>query len=302
MTPNLIKAKYTNRFGESLILTCLQAFSYISILTTIGIVAILALESSEFFKNISLQEFLFTTEWAPLFEPRRFGILPLIMGTLLVAGLSCLVSVPLGIAVALYLSQYATERARSLFKPLLEILAGIPSVVFGYFAMTAITPFIRSWYPEAEVFNALSAAIVVGIMTLPLVASLSDDAMRSVPSSLLEGGYALGTTKAEVNFFILLPAASSGIIASFVLAFSRAIGETMAVTLAAGSTPNLTLNPFESIQTMAAYIVQVSMGDTPRGSIEYQSIFAVGLVLFLITLFANMLASFMKQYFKKGYV
>lgn len=294
--------KQKTRVSEFLILQVLKGFSGISILTTCGIVGILLWESLDFFRQIPILDFLTGQVWTPLFEPRSFGVLPLLCGTLLIALYSCLISIPLGLAVSLYLSQYAGETARNVAKPILELLAGIPSVVFGYFAMAAISPVLRAWIPETEVFNALSAALVVGIMTLPLVASLSDDALRAVPISLLEGGYALGSTKAEVTTFILLPAASSGIIAAFVLAFARAIGETMAVTLAAGSTPNLTWNPLESIQTMTAYIVQVSMGDTPRGTVEYQSIFAVGLLLFVITLLCNLGANSLKRYFKRGFL
>ena len=287
------------RIGERLVVQFLAGSAYCSLLITAGIVGILLWESAGFFSNISLGEFFLSGRWTPLFEPRHFGIWPLVSGTFLVAGLSCLFSVPIGLAVALYLSQYASPQARRLLKPMLELLAGIPSVVFGYFAITAITPFIRHFWPDAEVFNAFSAALVVGVMTLPLVASLSDDALSAVGDSLKQGGYALGATTWEVNWSILLPAASSGVIASFVLAFARAIGETMAVTLAAGSTPNLTLNPFDSIQTMTAYIVQVSMGDIARGSVEYQSIFAVGLTLFIITLGVNLLAQLVKARIRK---
>jgi phosphate transport system permease protein len=278
----------------------LGSFCFLSVMLSFLIVGILFYESKDFFTSVSLGEFFFTTHWSPLMEPKAFGLLPLLWGTFFIACLSCLISLPCGILVALYLSQYATPRIRGIIKPALEILAGIPSIVFGYFALNAISPLFRSFYPEGEIFQAASAACVVGIMTLPLVASLGDDALSSVPKSLLQGGYALGATRAEVELFILIPFASSGLIAAFMLAFSRAIGETMAVTLAAGSTPQITLNPFESVQTMTAYMVQVGTGDTPRGSLEYQSLFAVGLVLFLITLAANTGAYFMKRYFKKG--
>ena len=235
-----------------------------------------------------MKEFLTGTLWTPLFEPRRFGILPLLSGTLLVACGSAIIALPGGLAISIFLNEYAPDKLRNIVKPIIEVLAGIPTVVYGYFALTTITPILRSTFPEVEVFNAASASIVVGIMILPMVISLCDDAFKAVPSSLKQAGYALGATRFEVAIGVMLPAALSGVIASFILAISRAIGETMAVTLAAGATPKIALNPFESIQTMTAYIVQVSLGDTPQGTIEYKSIFAVGMVLFIITLIFNM--------------
>ena len=214
---------------------------------------------------------------------------------------SAFICIPLGLIIAIYLSQYATKKARSIIKPILEILAGIPTVVYGYFALTFITPILRTILPETEIFNAASGAIVVGIMILPMVASLCDDALQSVPKSLKEGGYALGTTSYEVIRGILIPSAFSGIIASFVLALSRAFGETMAVTLAAGATPQFTLNPLESIQTMTSYIVQVSLGDTPAGGIEYQTIFAVAALLFLVTLFMNLISNHIMNKYREVY-
>ena len=246
--------------------------AYISIFTTLTIIAVLGKESYIFFQQVSIWEFLFGTHWEPLLEPKSFGVLPLLAGTLLIVVGSGLIAIPTGLMTAVYLSEYASERTRSIIKPIMEVLAGIPTVVYGYFALTFITPMIRLILPDTQIFNALSASIVVGIMILPMVASLCDDAIRSVPISLRQGGYALGATPFEVTKNVTVPAAFSGIIASFVLAVSRAFGETMAVTLAAGATPNLTLNPLESIQTMTAYIVQVSLGDTPAGGIEYQTI------------------------------
>ena len=274
-------------FVESLFALC----SYLSILTTILIIYILVSESYNFFKIVSFSEFLFGTRWEPLLEPKSFGVLPLLFGTLMIVIGSAFICIPLGLIIAIYLSQYATKKARSIIKPILEILAGIPTVVYGYFALTFITPILRTILPETEIFNAASGAIVVGIMILPMVASLCDDALQSVPKSLKEGGYALGTTSYEVIRGILIPSAFSGIVASFVLALSRAFGETMAVTLAAGATPQFTLNPLESIQTMTSYIVQVSLGDTPAGGIEYQTIFAVAALLFLVTLFMNLISN-----------
>jgi len=228
--------------------------------------------------------------WAPLLEPRAYGVLPLLAGTFLIVVGSALIAIPVGLASAIYLSEYASERLRGIIKPVLEILAGVPTVVYGYFALTTVTPFLKTILPQTQIFNAASAAIVVGIMILPLVTSLCDDALKAVPRSLRAAGHSLGATKLEVSLQVVVPGALSGILASFVLAASRAFGETMAVTLAAGATPNLTANPLESIQTMTAYIVQVSLGDTPAGGVEYKTIFAVGALLFVITLGMNVLA------------
>lgn len=275
--------------------------AYISIFTTLAIIAVLGKESFIFFQEVSIREFLFGTHWEPLLEPKSFGVLPLLAGTLLIVVGSGLIAIPTGLMTAVYLSEYASERTRSIIKPIMEVLAGIPTVVYGYFALTFITPMIRLILPDTQIFNALSASIVVGIMILPMVASLCDDAIRSVPVSLRQGGYALGATPFEVTKNVTVPAAFSGIIASFVLAVSRAFGETMAVTLAAGATPNLTLNPLESIQTMTAYIVQVSLGDTPAGGIEYQTIFAVGALLFVVTLGMNVAANWIMNRYREIY-
>lgn len=273
----------------------------ISVLTTFGIIVTLLTETVGFFREVSLVEFLTNTKWTPLFVPKNFGVLPLLTGTLMVTVLSALVALPVGLASAIYLSEYAPKRVRKIVKPLLEILAGIPTVVYGYFALTFVTPIIRSILPETSVFNALSASIVLGIMLIPMVSSLSEDAMMAVPTSLRAGAYALGSTKFEVATRVVVPAALSGIIASFILALSRAVGETMIVTLAAGATPNLTLNPLESIQTMTAYIVQVSMGDTPHGSIEYRTLFAVGMALFLITFAMNLIGQWVLRRYQEVY-
>ena len=272
-----------------------------SVLTTLGIVLVLIFETFSFFEEVSVIEFLTGTTWAPTYRPQHFGVLPLINGTLMIAVGAALISIPLGIAGAIYLSEYANAKVRQVIKPALEILAGIPTVVYGYFAISFITPLLREIVPDANIFNAASASIVVGIMILPMVSSLSEDAMRAVPRSLREGAYALGSTKFEVSTKIVVPAALSGILASFILAISRAVGETMAVTLAAGATPKMTLNFFESIQTMTAYIVQVSMGDTPYGSIEYKTIFAVGMVLFAMTLLMNIASVWIKERYREVY-
>lgn len=273
-----------------------------SVMTTIGIVVVLVWESVGFFRRVPVLDFLTGTVWTPLFEPQRFGVLPLVVGSVLVAVIASLIAVPLGLGSAIYLSEYAPRRARDAIKPILEVLAGVPTVVYGYFALTFVTPALRHVIPGLGIFNALSAGIVVGIMILPLIASLSEDAMAAVPRALRQGAYALGATKFEVATRVVTPAALSGIVASFILAVSRAIGETMAVVLAAGMTPNLTFDPRESIQTMTAYIVQVSIGDTPFGSIEYQSIFAVGMLLFVVTLAMNIFGRWFLERYREVYV
>ena len=295
------KNRTLQKLRESLVTKALLFCALVSLITTVGINIILFYESFLFFGEISVAEFLFSTEWAPLFEPRKFGVLPLITGTLLVAVGALLVSLPLGLGIAVFLSEYAGEKLRSVLKPILEVLAGIPSVVYGYFALTTITPALQGLFSDVEVFNAASASLVVGIMVLPTVASICDDSISAVPKALREGAFALGAHKFEVVSQVIIPAALSGILASFILAFSRAIGETMAVTLAAGATPQMTLNFFDSIQTMTAYIAQVSMGDTPHGTIEYQSIFAVGLVLFLMTLVMNLVSQYIVRTFARKY-
>ncbi|HOW70055.1 MAG TPA: phosphate ABC transporter permease subunit PstC [Phycisphaerae bacterium] len=274
----------------------------LSILTTAGIIWVLATESFAFFRHVSVGQFFLGTRWAPLLEPRGYGVLPLVAGTFLVAAGALLVALPVGLAAAIYLSEYAPRSVRQIAKPLLEVLAGVPTVVYGYFALTFITPhLLQPMLPRTEIFNAASAAIVVGIMIIPTICSLCDDAFRAVPQTLRHAAYALSATRLEVSTRIVLPAALSGVAASVLLALARAIGETMAVALAAGMTPKLTLNPLESIQTMTGYIVQVSLGDTPAGTVEYQTIFAVGMALFLITLAINLLAQQVLGRFREVY-
>jgi len=273
----------------------------ITVLTTLAIAVVLLYESVAFFSEVSLVEFFTETRWTPQFSEKHFGIWPLLSGTLLVTVLAALVALPVGLASAIYISQYAPSSVRKWIKPSLELLAGVPTVVYGYFALTFVTPLLQRFIPDLQVYNALSGGLVVGIMIIPMVASLSEDALRAVPRALTEGAYALGATKIEVVTRIQVPAALSGIIASFILAVSRAIGETMIVTLAAGATPRLTLDPTESIQTMTAYIVQVSLGDTPQGTVEYQSLFAVGLLLFIITLGMNLLANMVIRKYQERY-
>ena len=272
-----------------------------SIFTTLGIIFILVFEAFGFFRKVSVVEFLTSTKWTPLFYEKHFGILPLLTGTVLVTVIAILVAAPLGILTALFLSEYASPQMRRMVKPILEILAGVPTVVYGYFALLFVTPLLRRFIPSIAGFNALSPGIVMGIMILPLVASLSEDAMQAVPLSLREGGYALGATKFEVATQIVFPAAFSGVTASLVLALSRAVGETMLVTIAAGQMPQFTFNPLVPIETMTAFIAQISMGDTPTGSLEYQTIFAVGLVLFLLTFFLNLLARRLRERFRERY-
>lgn len=289
------------RWFESLIHVVLIACATVSLITTIGIVVVLLSQSIPFFKEVSLWSFLTGTKWAPLFQPQHFGILPLICGTFLVAGGSAIIAIPLGLGTAVYLSEYASPLTRDIVKPLLEILAGIPSVVFGYVAVVFVSPIIRQLFPSADLFNAANACVVVGIMILPMIVSLSEDVLRAVPRSLREGAYALGATKLDVTVRVILPAALSGIVASFILAITRAVGETMAVTLAAGAEAKLTLNFLSSIQTMTAYIVEVSQGDIPAGSVEHRTIFAVGLTLFVVTLLLNIMAQWILSRMREKY-
>lgn len=289
------------RWGERVIAGALFFCGLVSILTTVGIVTVLVTESIGFFREVPIMEFLTGTRWSPLFADQHFGILPLLNGTLLIAFGAMLIALPVGLTSAIYLSEYASLNVRGVIKPMLEILAGIPTVVYGYFALTFVTPIIRTLFPGTGIFNAASGAIVVGIMIIPMVASLSEDALNAVPQALREAAYGLGATKFEVSTKVVVPAALSGVMASFILAISRAIGETMAVTLAAGATPKMTLSFFESIQTMTAYIVQISLGETPHGTLEYSTIFAVGLVLFLITLAMNFLSQKVTRRFREVY-
>lgn len=273
----------------------------ISTVTTAAVIGVLAYETWGFLQEVPVTDFLFGTRWTPLLQPKSYGLLPLLAGTMMIVVGAALVAIPIGLSSAIYLSEYASDRARSILKPVLEVLAGIPTVVYGFFALTFVTPLLKILLPQTHIFNAASAAIVVGIMVLPMVASLCDDAFRAVPESLREGAYSLGATSFEVTTRVVVPAGLSGVFAAFVLAISRAIGETMAVTLAAGATPILTLNPLESIQTMTAYIVQVSLGDTPQGTLTYQTLFAVASVLFIITLSLNVMANFIMKRYQEVY-
>ncbi len=250
---------------------------------------------------MSLVEFLTGTEWTPLFANRHFGVLPLVAGTMLVSVIALVVALPMGVLTAVYLSEYCPAGLRRVVKPILEILAGVPTVVYGYFALTFVTPLLQQFLPGLSGFNALSPGLVMGLMILPLVSSLSEDAMRAVPNGLREGSYALGATRMQTALKVVVPAAFSGITAAFILAASRAIGETMIVAIAAGQQPRLTANPFVPVETMTAYIVQVSLGDTPQGTIEYRTIFAVGMLLFIMTFGLNLISTWLRERFREEY-
>lgn len=287
--------------NEALVKLLLMLFSLVTILTTVGIVFTLLLESFHFFEQVSPLEFLTGTVWTPVLKPAHFGVLPLVSGTLLIAFLACLLAIPVGLGSAIFMSEYAPKKVRAILKPILEVLAGVPSIVYGYFALTAITPLLKQIFPKLEVFNALSASIALGIMIIPMVASLSEDAMNAVPDAMRKGALALGSTTFEVSTKVVVPGALSGIIASFVLAISRAIGETMIVAIAAGATPKITLNPLTSVQTMTGYMVSISMGDIPHGSTAYYTVFAVGMVLFALTFLLNIFARRIVKRYRREY-
>jgi len=289
---------FWNKLLERSINFYLIACVSVTVLVSTTVIFILGKDCLEFFSQVSFGEFFLGTKWEPLIEPRSFGVLPLVTGSFLVVFGAILIALPLGLLVAVFLSEFSSKRLRSFIKPILEILAGIPTVVYGLFALTFITPLLKKIFPEIEVFNALSAAIVVGIMILPMITSLCDDAFKALPGSLKQGAYALGGRPYEVVLNIIIPAASQRIGAAIILALSRAVGETMAVTLAAGASPNLTLNPLKSVQTMTAYIVQISMGDIPAHGVEYLTCFAVAGLLFFITWAMNAIGSYF--IFSKG--
>jgi len=289
------------RYSEDVIKGVLALCALVSVATTVGIVIALFIPAFEFFQDISIVDFLTGTEWAPLFEPAHFGVLPLISGTLLVTAVAGVLALPLGLGGAIYLSEYAGPRTRGVLKPALELLAGIPTIVFGYFALTFMTPLLRDIGINVEVFNTLSAGIVMGVYLIPTVASLSEDAMGAVPRDLRDGAYALGSTKMQVATRVVVPAAVSGIIASFVLGISRAIGETMIVLVAMGQQPNLTLDPRDAAETMTAFIAATGAGDVPTGTLEYKTIFAVGATLFLMTFVMNIIAIRLVRKYREVY-
>ena len=289
------------RWGEAVVKGALALCALVSVATTVGIVAALFLPAFEFFQTVNFVDYITGTEWAPLFLQKSFGVVPLIVGTLSVTFWACLVAIPLGLGSAIYLSEYARPRVRKTLKPALELLAGIPTVVYGYFALTFVTPHLRDIGINVSVFNALSAGLVMGVMIIPTVASLSEDAMTAVPRDLRDGAYALGSSKLQVSTRIVVPAAVSGIVAAFVLGISRAIGETMIALLAAGQQPNLAFDPRQAVETMSAFIAATGAGDVPTGSIEYKTIFAVGATLFVMTLVVNAVAIRLVRKYREAY-
>jgi phosphate transport system permease protein len=289
------------RWGEDVIKGVLALCALVSVATTVGIVVALLEPAIEFFREVNFIDFITGTRWAPLFEPASFGVVPLIVGTLSVLFWACLVCMPFGLGSAIYLSEYARPRVRSYLKPGLEVLAGIPTVVYGYFALTFVTPLLGDIGIDVGTFNALSAGLVMGVMLIPTVASLSEDAMSAVPRDLRDGAYALGSTKLQVSTKIVVPAAISGIVASYVLAISRAVGETMIVLIAAGQQPNFSFDPREAVETMTAFIAATGAGDVPTGSLEYKTIFAVGLTLFVMTLVMNLVSIRLVRKYREVY-
>ena len=287
--------------SENIVKWICFTFALVSVATTFGIVYVLISQSLPVFKEVAISKFLTGTIWAPTPEPGKFGVVPLVTGTLMITVGAGIVSLPLGLLSAIFLSEYAPKKLRGFLKPMLELLAGIPTVVYGYFGLFIVTPVLKQFLPEIQSSNAASGAIVVGIMILPLVSSLCEDALAAVPRALREGAYGLGATKTEVTTRIVVPAALSGIMASFILALSRALGETMAVTLAAGSNPVLTFNPTKAIETMTAYIVATSKGDAGQGTVRYNSIFAVGVTLFVFTMVMNLFATRLVKKFRQVY-
>ncbi len=287
--------------SERIIEGLLFCAAAVSVLTTVGIVYVLVSESIQFFQNVSIVDFLTDTQWTPLFDDAHFGIMVLISGTLVSSAVALAVAIPMGTVIAIYLSEFANGRVREVAKPILELLGGIPTIVFGYFALLIVTPLLQRLIPELPGFSLLSAGLVMGVMIVPYVASLSEDAMRAVPMSLREGSYAMGATRLHTALHVVVPAAFSGLAASYILGISRAVGETMILAVAAGMQPNLTWNPMEPAATITSYIVQVALGDLPHGSIGYQTIFAAGLTLLLITLMFNILGQWLRRKFRENY-
>ncbi|MDR8390517.1 phosphate ABC transporter permease subunit PstC [Aliifodinibius sp. S!AR15-10] len=286
---------------ENIIEKALAACALITVLTTVGIILVLLVEAVSFFSEVSIIEFLTGTEWTPLFTNKSYGILPLIAGTMLTSFIAIGVALPIGLTIAVYLNEYAPRRFRKVVKPLLEILAVVPTVVYGFFALMIVTPFLKNFIPELAGFNALSPGLVMGIMIIPFVSSLSEDALNSVPDSLRQAAFGMGSTKLQTAFKVMVPAASSGIIVSAILAISRAIGETMIVAIAAGHQPRFTIDPTIPIETITAYIVQVSMGDVPYGTIAYKTIFAAGITLFVFTFILNNISYWIRNKYREKY-
>ena len=289
------------KWRDRLVETMLLAAGLVAVFTTIAIVVVLVVESSGFFEHVSIKSFLTDTMWTPLFADAHYGIMPLVSGTLTVTMVALLVAIPLGTAIAIYLSEFAGHRLRETVKPILELIGAVPTVVFGYFALLMVTPLLQKVIPDLPGFNMLSAGLVIGIMIVPYVASVGEDAMRAVPRYMREGSYAMGATRLQTALRVVVPGALSGLAAAYILGISRAIGETMVVAIAAGMQPTLTFDPRDQAATITAYIVQVSLGDLPHGSIGYQSIFAAGLVLLLMTLVFNVIGFFLTRRFREAY-
>ncbi|MDX1544522.1 MAG: phosphate ABC transporter permease subunit PstC [Christiangramia sp.] len=289
------------KLKELVIERILLASSLITIAVTIGIILVLSIEAVNFFSEVSIVEFFTDTEWTPLFTEKHFGILSLLSGTLLTSFIAIAFAVPVGLSISIYLSEYAPKSFRRTIKPLLELLAAVPTVVYGFFALMVVTPFLQSIFPGISSFNSLSAGIVMGIMIIPYISSLSEDALHAVPDSLREAAYGMGSTKLQNSFKVMVPAASSGIVVSIILAISRAIGETMIVAIAAGQQPRFTFDPTVPVETITAYIVQVSLGDVQHGSLEYKTIFAAGITLFIFTFLLNTLSYRIRKKFQEKY-
>lgn len=286
---------------EKMIEWVMMACSFVTVLTTIGIIVILAVDTFKFFGEVSVISFLTDTQWTPLFSEKHFGILPLLSGTLLTTFIAILIAVPVGLIIAVYLNEYASPKFTAFIKPILEVLAAIPTVVYGFFALQFVTPLLQNVIPGLRGFNALAPGLVMGIMIIPYVSSLSEDALRAVPKSLREASYGMGATRLQTAARVMIPAAYSGIMVSIILAISRALGETMIVAIAAGQEPNLTFNPLESVETITTYIVQVSMGDVPQDSLEYRTIFAAGMTLFVFTFILNNISFWLRKKYQNKY-
>ncbi|MCE1170548.1 MAG: phosphate ABC transporter permease subunit PstC [Azovibrio sp.] len=296
-----LKKDRTRHMKEQVIEAILFLAAFVSVFTTVAIVYILVSESLVFFEHVPLKDFLFDTQWTPLFDDAHYGIMVLLSGTITSSLVALLVAIPLGTVIAIYLSEFATFKVREIAKPFLELLGGVPTIVYGYFALMFLTPILQAIYPDLPGFNLLSAGLIMGVMIIPYVASLSEDAMRAVPMSLREGSYAMGATRLQTAIRVVMPAATSGIASAYILGVSRAVGETMILAVAAGMQPNLTFNPAEPGATITSFIVQVALGDLPHGSIGYQTIFAAGLTLMLLTLAFNLLGYYMRKKYREVY-
>lgn len=296
-TRKALNSRSTEKLMQGIMFMC----SMLSVVTTIGIILVLVVDSWKFFGEVSIIEFVTGTVWTPLFENKQFGILPLLSGTLLTTTIACVLAVPVGITIAVYLNEYASPKFTAIVKPILEVLAAVPTVVYGFFALQFVTPFLQQFIPGLAGFNALSPGLVMGLMIIPYITSLSEDALRAVPDSLREASYGMGANRFQTAFKVLVPAASSGIVVSVILAISRALGETMIVAIAAGQEPTLTFNPLNAVETITTYIVQVSMGDVPQDSVEYRSIFAAGVTLFVFTFLLNNLSFWIRKKYQNRY-